>query len=341
MLRRGRTFPSSAMALGWPSLDASIKYHASPWPTVIGEEYAMKRIRRMLVAALVCVPILALAQQKSSVAPQPLSIAGATTHVYKSINGAELRLHAFSPANHASSMRRPAILFFFGGGGWTRGNVEQFVPQSRHLVERGMVAILVDYRVWDRHGTSPFEAIADAKSAIRWVRSRARELGIDPDRIAASGGSSGGHIALSAAVFGNFDEPQEDDAISSKPNALILFNPAVDTSMSKIFSTRTPGREKEGSPLHHIGHNLPPTIILHGKADTTVPYAHVERYCLEARKLENHCELIGYEGAPHGFFNPQVEGGKWYTETLMEADRFLTAIGYLPKPTPARVEVPR
>jgi acetyl esterase len=340
MLRRGWTFALSAMALGGPSLDASIKYHASSQPDVIGEEYTMKRIRRVFVAALMCVPILALAQQKSPVAPQPLSIVGASTHVYKSIDGAELRLHAFSPANHASSMRRPAILFFFGGG-WTRGNVEQFVPVSRHLVERGMVAIVVDYRVWDRHGTSPFEAMADAKSAIRWVRSRARELGVDPDRIAASGGSSGGHIALSAAVFGNFDEPQEDRGISSKPNALILFNPAVDTSMSKVFSTRTPGREKEGSPLHHIGRNLPPTIIFHGKADTTIPYAHVERYCLEVRKLANQCELIGYEGAPHGFFNPQVEGGKWYTETLMDADRFLTALGYLPKPTPSRIEVRR
>jgi acetyl esterase len=295
----------------------------------------------MLVAALVCVPILALPQQKSPVAPQPLSITGATTYVYKSINGAELRLHAFSPADHASSMKRPAILFFFGARGWTVGNVEQFVPQSKHLVQRGMVAILVDYRVWDRHGTSPFEAMADAKSAIRWVRSRAKELGVDPESIAASGGSSGGHIALSAAVFGNFDEPQEDDAISSKPDALILFNPAVDTSMSEAFRTRSPGREKDGSPLHHIGSNLPPTIILHGKADTTIPYAHVERYCREARELANQCELIGYEGATHGFFNPQVEAGKWYRETLMEADRFLTAIGYLPKPTPERVEVPR
>jgi acetyl esterase len=298
----------------------------------------MKPIRPMMAAApLICLSIVALAQQTPAVAPQPLSIPGATTHVYKSINGIELRLHVFSPTDHASSMRRPAILFFFGARAWTIGSVEQFVPQSKHLAERGMVAILVDYRVFDRHGTSPFEAMADAKSAIRWVRSRAGELGIDPDRIAASGGSSGGHIALSAAVFANFDEPYEDHGISSKPNALILFNPAVDTSLSEAFRTRTPGREKEGSPFHHLDRRLPPTVIFHGKADTTVPYSSVEQFCAKARNLRSRCELFGYEGAEHGFFNPQNDGGKWYRETLFEADRFLTTIGFLRKSPTARI----
>ena len=231
-------------------------------------------------------------------------------------------------------MPRGAILFFFGGA-WTIGNIGQFVPQSQHLAERGMVAIVVDYRVFDRHGTTPFEAITDAKSAIRWVRSRSRALGIDPARIAARGGSSGGHIALSAAVFDNFDEPREDKRISSRPNALVLFNPAVDTSTSKAFAARVPGREQEGSPIHHLDRGLPPTLILHGKADTTVPYADVERFCAKARELQSRCDLFGYDGAEHGFFNSQNAGGKWYHETLSEADRFLTALGFRAKPTPA------
>jgi acetyl esterase/lipase len=299
------------------------------------EEDAMKQVRLLLTAVLTCLPLSALAQQNPPVAAQPVSIAGAATHVYKSVNGTELRLHVFTPPGRVSSTPRAAILFFFGARAWTIGSVEQFVPQSQHLAERGMVAIVVDYRVFDRHGTTPFEAMADAKSAIRWVRSRANELGIDPARIAASGGSSGGHIALSAAVFGDFDDAHEDQSISSKPNALVLFNPAVDTSMSEAFLARTPGREKEGSPIDHLGPNLPPTAILHGKSDTTVPYSDVERFCVKARAFGNRCELFGYEGAEHGFFNPQNESGKWYRETLSEADRFLTAIGFLP-PTSMR-----
>ena len=294
-------------------------------------QYDMSRRARVFHAILILCLSIPVVAQESSIAPQPLSIDGATTYVYKSINGTALRLHVFSPPNHSSATRRPAIVFFFGGG-WTRGDVRQFVPQSQHLADRGMVAIVADYRVFGRHKTSPFEAIADAKSAIRWVRSRAVELGIDPDRIAAGGGSSGGHIALSAAVFESFDELGEDQRISAKPNVLVLFNPAVDPSASPRFGSRG----TEGSPFHHVGRDLPPTVIFHGKADTTAPYADVEKFCARAKSSLNRCELFGYEGAAHGFFNPEVEGGRWYKETLLEVERFLTAIGYLPTPGPTK-----
>jgi acetyl esterase/lipase len=262
--------------------------------------------------------------QAPAVPAQPMAIEGAATHIYKSIGGIDLRLHIFAASRNAS-IPKPAIVFFFGGG-WTNGTVGQFVPQSKHLAERGMVAIVADYRVFGRHQTSPFEAMADAKSAIRWVRAHAKDLGIDPNRIAAAGGSSGGHIALSSAVFDEFDEIGEDRKISSKPNALVLFNPAVDTALKERFG----GRGKEGSPLHHVRQGLPPTVIFHGKADTTVPYADVEQFCAASKKVGNACQLVGYEGATHGFFNPSRDAGKWYEETELEMDRFLTAVGYLP-----------
>ena len=211
----------------------------------------------------------------------------------------------FSPADHRASSTRPAIVFFFGGG-WISGTVEQFVPQSKHLAERGMIAIVADYRVRSRHNTTPFEAMADARSAMRWVRSHAKELGIDPGRLAAAGGSSGGHIAVSTAVFDRFDDPGEDKRISAKPDALVLFNPVVDTGASapSVMNERFGGRGPEASPLAHLSRGLPPTLIVHGKADATVPYLSVERFCAEATRLGSRCELVGYEGAGHGFFNP-------------------------------------
>lgn len=284
---------------------------------------------RALSAVLLLWTAVRPTAQQAAVTPQPLSIEGAIPHLYKSINGVDLRLHAFVPLNHSRSSRVPAILFFFGGG-WKRGTIQQFVPQSRHFAQLGIVAIVADYRVFERHRTSGFEAIADAKSAVRWVRSRAGELGIDPDRIVAAGGSAGGHIALSAAVFEGFDEPTEDQQISSVPNALVLFNPAVDTTAEEEFGDR--GRE--GSPLQNVRSGLPPTLILHGRADTTVPYSAVESFCAQSKKMGNDCRLVGYEGAAHGFFNSQNAEGKWYRETLVEADRFLSDIGYLRKPTP-------
>jgi dipeptidyl aminopeptidase/acylaminoacyl peptidase len=118
----------------------------------------------------------------------------------------------------------------------------------------------------------------------------------------------------------------------------VLFNPVVDTTHSAntdLFGN--PDRVKEASPTHHVGPGLPPTVIFHGTADTSVPYADVDRFCAEARNRGNQCQLVGYEGATHGFFNPQNAAGKWYRETLLEADRFLTKIGYLPEPVPTQI----
>ena len=68
-----------------------------------------------------------------------------------------------------------------------------------------------------------------------------------------------------------------------------------------------------------------------------MPFADVERFCTEAQARGNRCQLVGYEGATHGFFNPQNEQGKWYRETLLEADRFLTQLGYLSEPVPTQI----
>jgi acetyl esterase/lipase len=195
-----------------------------------------------------------------------------------------------------------------------------------------MLAIVADYRVQGRHGTSVFEAMADAKSAIRWVRAHAAKLGADPARIVGSGGSAGGHIALSAAVIDGFEEPGEDKSISSKPDALVLFNPVADTSRSKGLGVKA----LEASPFHHLGQRLAPTLIMHGTADTSVPFESVERFCKEAASRMQSCRVVGYEGATHGFFNLPNAEGKWYRETLAEADRFLTGLGYLKAPGESR-----
>lgn len=290
-----------------------------------------RAVFRML-AAVLFTPLLTFAQG-AAIPPQPQTVDGATAYVYKTIGGHQLRLHVFSPAAPGAAVRKPAIVFFFGGA-WTSGTVMQFVTQATHFAQRGMVAILADYRVFGRHGTTAFDAMADAKSAIRWVRANADRFGIDPNRIAGAGGSAGGHIVLSAAVFDAFDEAGEDKAVSSRPNALVLFNPAVDATQSAppVLSQRFGARAREGSPVYHLSGGLPPTLILHGKADTTVQYADVERYCAEAIKLGNTCQLVGYDGAGHGFFNTT-----WRAETLQEADRFLTQLGYLPKPPASQI----
>ncbi len=263
---------------------------------ISGKVSAMTMMRRMfgrIVLALI-LPLQSLAQA-AAVPPQPMDIPGSTSYVYKTIDSGDLRLHYFSPPGRYIASLRPAIVFF-SGGNWTTGWITQFQAQAKHFAERGMVAILADYRVFGRQGTGAFEAMTDAASAIRRVRARAVELGIDPNRIAASGAAAGGHLALSAAVFDTFNEKGENLRVSAKPNALVLFNPVVDTTYSTPaeFPDRFGVRAKEGSPAHHVGRGLPPMIVMHGTADRTVPFADVERYCAEVRRLGNDCQLVKY-----------------------------------------------
>src|SRR5262245_1847736 len=120
-------------------------------------------------------------------------------YVFKKTADAELAIHLHFPADWKASDQRPAIVFFFGGG-WTSGSVEQFRPQAEYLAGRGMVAARADYRVKSRQNVTPDKCVEDCKSAVRWLRQHAAALGIDPNRIAAGGGSAGGHTAAATAI---------------------------------------------------------------------------------------------------------------------------------------------
>ncbi|MBM4341636.1 MAG: alpha/beta hydrolase, partial [Deltaproteobacteria bacterium] len=146
--------------------------------------------------------------------------------VYKRTKQADLEIVVHYPPGWKQTDRRPAIVFFFGGG-WQNGKITQFESQAGHLASRGLVAARADYRVKSRHGVSPKECVEDAKSAVRWMRKTAAELGADPTRIVAAGGSAGGHIAACTALAPGLDADGEDLTVSSKPNALVLFNPVL------------------------------------------------------------------------------------------------------------------
>lgn len=252
----------------------------------------------------------------------------ARVETYRKVGSTELKLWIFGESD--STVLKPAIVFFFGGG-WNSGSPAQFADQARHFARHGMIAITADYRVKSRHGVQVVECVKDAKAAIAWVRENAGRLGIDPNKIAASGGSAGGHLAACTGTVSGFGSDE-------RPNAMILFNPACtlapvgDRQPSAGAGDRL-GIERLGveakviSPANHIGPHTPPTLILHGKADTTVPYGTVVAFESEMKKAGRPCKLVGYEGAGHGFFNR----GKDAAETLAEADAFLVDLGWIKK----------
>jgi acetyl esterase len=242
---------------------------------------------------------------------------------YKSVGDVTLDLHVFNPENHKPTDKTPAIVFFFGGG-WNGGTPSQFYNQSEYLASRGMVAICAQYRTKKDHNTSPRECVKDGKSAVRWIRAHAAELGIDPHKLAAGGGSAGGHVAAATGTVDGFDEDGEDISVSCRPNALVLFNPVFDNSEQGYGYDRVKDYWKAFSPMHNIDKETPPTIVFLGTRDKLIPVATAEDYKQRMETAGVRCDLHTYEDQPHGFFNKAK-----YSETLIEADKFLTSLGYL------------
>lgn len=246
--------------------------------------------------------------------------------VYKTVGETELKLHIFTPSDHKLSDNRPAIVFFFGGG-WNGGSPSQFYPHCEYLASRGMVCMAADYRVKSRDGTSPRECVKDGKSAIRWIRRHAKELGIDPDKIAAGGGSSGGQVAAAAGTTRGFEEENEDHSISSRPNALVLFNPVFDNGPNGYGHSRVKGYWEEFSPIHNIDEKTPPTIVFLGTNDKHIPVETAEKYKALMKSSGVRSDLHLYRDQTHGFFNfGKMEN---YTKTVVEMDRFLASLNYL------------
>jgi acetyl esterase len=294
-----------------------------------------------------CLPAIATADDlcapSEATDPQPLHINGSKPFIYKTVGGTELRLHVFSPAGHAPGSRSAAAVFFYGGG-WVFGDIRRYQTQATHLALRGMVTVLVDYRVRCRHGSTIMDEVADAKSAMRWVRGHANELGIDPSRIAAVGSSAGGQLAAAAALISDFDDPA-DPAVDPRPNALVLYNPALDLAspaalqkVQALLGNAVADHAHELSPFDHLDRGLPPTIVFQGTADELVSPATAEAFCKRARAAKAQCDVVLYSGAPHGFTeiwlgleSPALglKTERWAADTSRRTDVFFTKLGWL------------
>ena len=244
--------------------------------------------------------------------------------LYKQIGDVKLTLDIYNPPGHRQTDKRSCIVFFFGGG-WVNGTQTHFAMQSAHLASRGMVAICADYRVQSRHGVDPGQCVGDAKSAMRWVRGHASELGIDPDRIAAGGGSAGGHLAAAAALIQDFDDPQDDLAISSRPQALVLFNPVIDNGPDGYAPDSIKTYWQAFSPMHNIAKGVPPAIFFLGTKDQLIPVATADAFKRKIEAVGGTCDVVLYPDQSHGFFNQ----GALYDHTLCLVDQFLVKHGLL------------
>ncbi len=260
--------------------------------------------------------------------------------VYKTVGDRKLTLDFDYPPDWKPSDKRPAMVFFFGGG-WTSGTPRQFQPQAEYFARRGLVCVRADYRLRARDKVTPDKCVEDAISALRWVRSHAAELGIDPNRIVAAGGSAGGHLAACTFFAADLDVPGDDKSVSPKPNAMILYNPALDLVAVRdvrgnFFAGVDAPTLKKISPSYYLRKETPPTLIIDGTKDWLNPQ--IREFVGKGKTLGAPVEAWYAEDQPHGFFNKPP----WLEKTTAEADAFLCRIGYLgkepkvPLPTNAR-----
>ena len=254
------------------------------------------------------------------------------TILYKSIDNIDLNLYVYRPKNFDISKIYNSIVFFHGGA-WNTQNIKQFQKQSIYFASRGMIAFIVEYRVTSIHDSTPFQSVEDAKSAIRYIRSNSKSLSLNPEKIAVSGGSAGGHLAAASANISKYDNTNENLMISSKPNLLILFNPILDTtpdawgygSFMRRVGNKITDNPYEISPIHHISKKTPPTIILTGTNDNLVPVIKINEYKNIMTANNVRCDVVFYKDAEHGFFNR----GEDFIDTVYKSDLFLKSYGYL------------
>jgi dienelactone hydrolase len=249
-----------------------------------------------------------------------------TVIIYKKIDTVALKLWIHYPEK--VKKREPAIIFFHGGG-WNNGTADQFLPQAEYLAKKGMIVIRASYRLKNIHGTSPKEALEDAKSAMRYLRNNAAQLHIKSNKIAAGGGSAGGHLAAAAFTSLEINDPKDPIKVSSKPNSLVLFNPVIDNGPNGYGYERIKEWFPDISPIHGITKKFPPTIVFLGTKDPLIPVSTGELFRDKINAAGGKCELFLFVGAVHGFFGWKDGKNPYYFETLEKTEIFLRKQGYL------------
>jgi len=221
----------------------------------------------------------------------------------------------------SSRADRPAVVFIHGGG-FTGGDKAEYrsASVSADLARAGYVVVSCNYVLGlkTKDGVWP-QNLADARAAVRWVRSHAKELGVDPDKIAVAGGSAGGYLALMVGLSDDRTGPGGDPqaAVSAKVSAVIDMYGVVNFSKhGKGDVPRVSAAEQAAYlPENQCDPKDPPVLILHGDADTTVDLQQSKDMAAALAKAKVDHELIIVAGAPHTF-DLHPKGAGWTRTAL-------------------------
>ena len=250
-------------------------------------------------------------------------------YVYKQVDGVNREMEIYFPTGHDSSKKTVPGIILFHGGGWGGGSRVAFSYQCNYFASRGMVAATVTYRLRTKEDRAALTegqstnrvCIPDVKSAIRLFKQHAKELGVDPNRIVAGGGSAGGHISLLGTTNPGLNDPNDPKGIDTSVAAYVLFNPAL---------SKSDANDPEVDFLQHLKADFGPAIVFFGSEDKWLKNGWTPAVAKMKSLGITSVEMQIAQGQTHAFFNKQP----WKDITLIAADEFLTKLGYLQgKPT--------
>lgn len=221
---------------------------------------------------------------------------------YKKVDGFNLDIHLFFPDSTVYKGNRPTIVYFHGGS-WSQGKPDYFFETAKQYAKKGWIATAVEYRTMGRHGTYPYEALKDAKTAIRWLRKNANRLNIDEKKIVATGNSAGGHLSIASVLVDNWNENSDNLNISAVPN-IVMVNAAVydlTNNSSKWITTYNSDKKLvyEISPNELIKKTDTKFLMIHGENDRNCPYKTAENFYTRMKLLQNDVELYTIKDAEH------------------------------------------
>jgi acetyl esterase/lipase len=258
--------------------------------------------------------------------------------VYRRVAGTVLKLDVVAPATDGAN--RPAIMQIHGGS-WIMGDKrEQGWPLLSHLAANGWVCFNLNYRL--SPGATFPDHLVDLKAGLAWIREHADQWGIDPNFIAVTGGSAGGHLAALMGLTANDPEyqPGFEDADTSLQAAVPIYGVYDFTSrlgtnrlpfwyrrlerqIMKAFREDEPEKFRRASPIDQIHENAPPFFVIHGDRDTLAPVEEARYFANQLRDASAapvlYAELKGAQHAFDLFCSPRT------SHMLVAVLRFLDA----------------
>jgi len=278
----------------------------------------MRHLNRalLLVLAVLCAASPVAAQSAADWTATVQNDIRVTTGItYLTASNWEAKLDVYRPATPGP---HPTILHIHGGG-WTGGSRDSVVLRTLPFVQMGFAVVNVSYRL-ARVAPAP-AAVEDCLCALKWVAQNAKEYGFDLSRLAVTGYSAGGHLALTTGMVPESAglDRQCPGAPLPKVAAIVNWfgitdvNDLLDGPNRKVYAVEWLGslenREavaRRVSPLTYVRKDVPPILTIHGDADPTVPYTHGTRLHAALQGVGATSELVTIPGGRHGNF-PRAE----------------------------------